>query len=699
MRSLTPRKTTQQEQGFTLVEMLVVAPIAILSIAAIVSLAISMVGDAMISQARATTTYDTQDSLDRIEQDIRLSSAFMDTFSSLPAGQGLNAKPAYNAIPANTTDTTAFTASNNTLILNQTATTSNPFDPNRDIVYYTNQPNACGAANTYLNRSLSTKAIYFLRDDGSGSNKILWRRTVVPDWNTNTGASVTANSVCNAPWQRDTCPTLSSADCKAIDEKMMENVSSFTITYYTSTGAVAANARSATSAKAVLTTSKQVAGSTVSTSGTLRATRTNDTLDAIPAAPVVSVLNPSLNTDNNPIKLTFGWATVPYAGYYKVRTSNTSCTSPAWGATTTTTDIKYVMNGKPLDVFCIGVIAVNDMGQSSETTFSASIPLWTVANLENNWTSWGTDTSTGHTQAAYTITRGGAVLIKGMMKKVTTVPNEDVLFTLPPGLRPSARIVFGVKASSITDVGRLDINTAGKVMLLNVPDASNWVTIDGTMFIATGYSSWTSLTPGSGFANLGGEYSNLGYYTDSTTGKISVQGLISGTGTGAITSSLPSIGSLKSHVRTIGALGWNENTYGINQTGTSISKRKTPDVWHSLQYTYYPNQDTGWTNLPLGLYWAPYPTAGWATPGYKKGADGIVSLKGLIQKSTASNSNPIFNLPAGFRPKQTWFVPIYTGCSATGILYIAPNGDAYGWSTSVNSGCTSLDNIHFMAEQ
>lgn len=697
-----PHKKLALGQGFTLVEMLVVAPIAILSIAAIVSLAISMVGDATISQSRATTTYDTQDALDRIEQDIRLSSAFMDTFGPLPAGQGRNARPAYNGpptnLPINDTDTTAFAAGTNTLILNQTATTSDPFDPNRGIVYYTGQPNACNTTTTYLNRSLSTKVIYFLRDDGSGSNTILWRRSVVPIWNTKTGASVDVYSVCNAPWQRDTCPTIKSPDCSAVDEKMLENVSSFGITYYTSTGAVASNARSATSAKGVLVTSKQVAGSTISTSGTLRATRTNDTLDAVPAAPVVSVLNPSLNVDNNPLKLTFGWATVPYAGYYKVRTSNSSCAAPTWGATTTTTDTKYIMNGRPLDTFCIGVISVNDMGESSETKFSASIPLWTAANLINGWGSWGTETSTGHTQAAFTITPGGTVLIKGMMQKAATVPNGEAMFTLPPGMRPTARLIFPGKNGAGYASGRIDVDTSGNVVLLNVPNAASWVAADGIMFAAAGTAGWTSLTPTSGYSNFAGGYADLAYQTDSYSSRINVQGLIKGDG-GAISTTLPSIGSLTSHVGTIGAISY-EDAFGLNQGGVSLSARSNtsggrPTTWHSIQYSYYPNQGTGWTAPTLLNGWKNY-GGSWEVAGFRKGADGIVSLKGLINSGTTQS---VFVLPAGFRPKQTWFMPIYTGCSVFGMVYIYPDGRVDGWGGSLNSGCTSLDNISFMAEQ
>ncbi len=695
MRSLQVSKHQTFHTGFTLVEMLVVAPIAILSIGIIVSVTISMVGDAMISQARATAAYTTQDALDRIEKDIRLSSAFLSTFSSVQPGQGKNATPALM------TDTTSFSTSSNTasdtLILNSPATTSDPYDSGRALVYYKDQPNACGGASTNLNRPLTTRVIYFLRTQNSVTT--LWRRTVVPIWNTS--PTVDANTVCNAPWQRDSCPTTNGSDCQANDEKMIDNVSAFTLTYYTASGATTTNSRMATNVKVLLKTSQSVAGSTVIQANTLRATRTNETTDAIPAAPTVSVLNPSINSDNNPTKTTFGWNAVPYAGYYKIAYTINGTTTNA-----TTTSTSYVVATKPLDIVSVTVRAVNDMGESPPGTFSLTTPLWTVPNLNSGWTSWGTGTSTGHTQAAYTITPGGTVMIKGMMQKATTVSNGETIFTLPVGLRPTAQLIYGVKAGSLSNnIGRLDIDTAGNVMLINVANASSWVTIDGIMFAASGYGTWTMLAPGSGYSNYGNVYSNLGYQTDTYAGRVNVQGLIKGDG-GAISPGLPSIGSLTSHVRTIGAVS-TDDVFGINQSGSSVSPRGSssstrPTAWHSLQFTYYPNQGSGWTALTLQNSWVAYPAAGWETPGYRKGADGIVSLKGLIWKSTGSSGEVIFNLPAGYRPRQTWFMPAYTGCNTAGLLYIAPDGNVYGvygWGTSINNSCTSLDNIHFMAEQ
>ena len=65
---------TASQPGFTLVEMLVVAPIVILVVGGIVALLIALVGDVLIARERNSMAYNTQDALNLIEQDVRLSS-------------------------------------------------------------------------------------------------------------------------------------------------------------------------------------------------------------------------------------------------------------------------------------------------------------------------------------------------------------------------------------------------------------------------------------------------------------------------------------------------------------------------------------------------------------------------------------------------------------------------------------------------
>lgn len=65
-------RTSQARAGFTLVEMLVVAPIVILLIGAVVGVVVYTSGSAIRSQARSQLQYDILAALDMIEQDAKL---------------------------------------------------------------------------------------------------------------------------------------------------------------------------------------------------------------------------------------------------------------------------------------------------------------------------------------------------------------------------------------------------------------------------------------------------------------------------------------------------------------------------------------------------------------------------------------------------------------------------------------------------
>ena len=249
-------------QGFTLVEILVIAPIVLLAIGGFIALMVTMVGDVMVSRDNNTMLYDAQDTLKRIESDVRLSTAFLTTTGTLISPQGSN---------SNFTGTAAFTNTSNTLILNSLVTDQSPNNASREIIYYKDQPNACGATKIF-NNILYAKVIYFI------NNGSLWRRTAIAPFNTN--ATTDSQTVCATPWQQDSCsPGYSAGRCKTNDIEVMDNVSSLSVEYYNSPSSTtdmgAANADSATTIKVTITGQKQTAAKTVNVTQSLRATRLN----------------------------------------------------------------------------------------------------------------------------------------------------------------------------------------------------------------------------------------------------------------------------------------------------------------------------------------------------------------------------------------------------------------------------------------
>lgn len=66
-----------KENGLTLVEILVIAPIIILLIGTFVAFILQLTGDAVAENARIALLNDVNSSLDRIESDVKLSGAFL----------------------------------------------------------------------------------------------------------------------------------------------------------------------------------------------------------------------------------------------------------------------------------------------------------------------------------------------------------------------------------------------------------------------------------------------------------------------------------------------------------------------------------------------------------------------------------------------------------------------------------------------
>lgn len=74
---LTFRANNTQQSGFTLVEILVIAPVVILVLAGMVGAIVLSTGSAMRSSARSQLQYEVLSALDRIEADVKLSKSFI----------------------------------------------------------------------------------------------------------------------------------------------------------------------------------------------------------------------------------------------------------------------------------------------------------------------------------------------------------------------------------------------------------------------------------------------------------------------------------------------------------------------------------------------------------------------------------------------------------------------------------------------
>lgn len=209
--------TNKSGCGFTIVEMLVVIPIIVLVIGVFIVAIVQMSGDVLSTRVSNYIAYNIQDTLDRIEQDVKLSGGYLATNNiTLISPQGYN------------NDTTNFLNADSTngpsLILNSYVTSSNPLNSQRDIIYASNKPYACSNSQVNQNLPVMMNVVYFIKDS------TLWRRTIMP-FNYKVGS-------CDLPWQQPSCNPSYVNDsyvfCKTEDIKLIEGIeaSGFDLKYY-----------------------------------------------------------------------------------------------------------------------------------------------------------------------------------------------------------------------------------------------------------------------------------------------------------------------------------------------------------------------------------------------------------------------------------------------------------------------------------
>lgn len=281
-------RSTKSSHGFTLIELLIVAPIIILVIGAFISMIISMTGSVLTTRGANALAYNIQDSLNRIESDVKMSGGYLAInnidLSTNPI-QGYDNNTTYNASTSNFHNATTDTTIGPMLILNTNTTTDNPVSSTRNIIYK-NSPNACNLDAVSQNPPLVMNVIYFVK------NNTLWRRTIAK--------STYATDGCFVPWQQPSCsPGIVNAFCKTTDVRLVDGVSpidGFVINYYTDINAPAENldAKDGTKSDAI----RQIGLSTAKTARvTIKATATISGRDITQSGSII-VVSPNNNIAN-----------------------------------------------------------------------------------------------------------------------------------------------------------------------------------------------------------------------------------------------------------------------------------------------------------------------------------------------------------------------------------------------------------------
>lgn len=666
--------------------MLVIAPIALLVITGFIALMVTMVGDAIVSRSQNVMTYDVQSALSAIERDVRLSTEFLVTTSTLPSPQGKNGA------------TSAFTATSGDLVLGEIATDKNPIDPTRSFVHY-NTPNSCSSDNAYQNRIFFTTVIYTVRD---GS---LWRRTYVP---------APSGTLCKTAWQINTCApgySSSATQCKANDSEILKNVKTFNVEYFINpedTVALSpASATDASSIRVTIETEQSSAGRTVNATSAGRSTKlTSKEINlAPPDAPVVT--GSTSGTD-----AVFSWPSVPTASSYIIKYN---INGGGWKtATENSTETTFSLPANHGDTISVQVMSRNTTGASSVASASTTIPLWNECGLMNGWVNYHPTGAPSHVHCGFTMTKHGVVMLKGLIKDGPA--GSSTLFNLPPDYRPSQRLIFNAYTASGNPV-RINVDANGDITLgreTGDSTSSAYVSLDNIHFIP-GKSSYTRtlITPQNGWTNYAGTYHSSLQSIEDASGRIHVQGLVvPGTVTvGTTIGTIPGGAGTSNRLFTARSQGGGRPNgfvhVGIYSPGNVAARGDAAGTYYSIQLMYHPSTYTSWQSFTpavagnpadgqLGNGWVNY-SSGWGPPQYTKAPDNIVSLRGLVSGGTTTSGTLIARLPPGYRPKG--YLIFYTAQYPNTWSRIDVNSNGYIISNMSNSTWTSLDGISFMAEE
>lgn len=697
--------------------MMVIAPIVILLIGSFIALIVNLTGEVLSSRGSNSLTYDIQDTLNRIEADVKLSTTYLSVnniaLSATKQGYGTDTT---NGSTVNFTNIKKSGGSNASLILNGLVTNANPMSSATGLVYLANKPNDCSNLAEYSkNAPMTMNVVYFI-----DANNVLWRRVIMSsDYN---NASVRCGT---APWQQPSCivgyKTATMPLCKTNDVRLLDGVapSDFIIQHFSSADSTIPDSttnnasipsdttrgtalQSTPTVNISITSNKTVAGREITSSGSIRVTRldTNASSIAIETAPTAIPSVPAVSaavSDGHTV--TFKWPAVSGATSYDLEYR---INGGAWQSSASTTDISnsnrsyVVTSGNHTDTVEAHVRATNSFGDSTYGSAVQTIPLWAPLILINGWT----DYANGYNTAAYTKTKSGIVIFKGLIRNSGTPVPNDVVATLPRDYRPTGRLLFGTStANAGNSTARIDISPSaqGTDVIFGTGGGAGWYSLDTVRYVPHNPTG-TKVTPTlqNGFGVYGGSFEPPTYTQDPTTKRVTIQGLLNNgnlaNGTVIFTIPVALRPSLYQHHPSQSS---SFSHLGIDPASGLLAKGDGSTSYYSINTSYLPSSVTGWSSLALANNWAWY-GGQFSTPQYVKTSDGLVQLKGLVSAGSTGYDTAIATLPVGYRPKAR----ILSAVANNGVyarIDILPNGEIHFMGTS--NSWYALDGIFFPAEQ
>lgn len=690
-------KISKKNKAFTLVEMLVVAPIIILIIGVIINAMVQTTGEILATRSSASLTSNIQDALNTIENDVVNSGAFLATNNiALNTPQGIDNGTA-NFQNVSSTYGPA-------IILNSYGTTENPLKSEFEYIY-TKTPNSCDSSAIRSNPRLMFNIVYFIKDNA------LWRRVIAADNYEVAG--------CTKPWQTPSCyPGVTGSFCKNQDKKMVEGVSinSLEISYYpnpnstTPNGIATDSAQSDSARQAALATTNTVnvkitsnitvSGRDITQTGTIKASSKNDYATATPQEPVVTTQPSDVSKLDNEANATFTAQAFDSTSVQWLRSTDKGLTWPDVVGNTTTLTISPLTN--LMDGYLYKARFTNSAGStdSNYARLSVGDASWKPLTLLNGWVNY----LGGYSNAEYRKTKSGVVILRGLISSGTATIGTPIA-TLPEGYRPEStgKLIFTTQIASNVK-GRIDVSPISGIVCVFCN--TGWTSLEGIHFIPdNGRYSSAPLSPINDWINYGSGHMPASYSVDDV-GRVHLQGFLKPQSVAATTAGTI-IYKIPNNLLPSEYMHFPAHTYYVNThlslepaaSGEGVQSKTQQSTLEAVttQLAYYPaNKDSGWTNLSLTTNWSHYGDP-FTKPQYIKGSDGLVSLKGLIKyNGTPGYDTNIAILPAGFRPSTR---VLHNGVASNGYTRtdILATGEIRFMTGS--SGWTSLDGITFYADQ
>ncbi|MGB3945367.1 MAG: hypothetical protein WBK76_00815 [Candidatus Saccharimonadales bacterium] len=703
-----------KQYGFTLVEVLVIAPVVILFIGVFIAMLVTMTGESLMVREKNVAVYDSQATQYDIEAEVERSTGFATTTGALPnTPQGTASPQGVRNETTNTPTNTAFTNTRSgnfdTLIMKSPATDKMPGDPTRKLIFQGD--GYCLSANRPI---YAYWTVYFTapdRDTTDTSDVALFKRTIMPQ-----------TAACARPWQRNSChpddknnPAYNGV-CQSRDEKLVSGVTKFWVTYKNEAGGTV-TAPSATRISVELSVSKQVAGNAISFTSNSTSNATNiKSIASNPATPALGTINfTRVSPGPNPYRTTFTWNLVGNAMSYEVRyrflpSGGAWSAWSAWQPVAVDWNPSYSVEGTArketpaIEVRVITSSGTYPLGSRQAT----ALPSWDECTPLNGWANYdGTYNTLG-----YTKTVSGAVGLKGLIRSGQLWDFDSAteatrrVCVLPEGFRPANHLIFNGAAydpngTNGNGSGRIDIFPDGRIFITggsNPGSTNGWVSLDGIIYMtASGNPAWQSGSWLNGwyYNSYGDTYPNLGFWKDSL-GRVWIQGLATG-GPASVT-----MANIPSNMYPDGGMHYPvsaDNRGGaVNIQGSLLQSRPSYGSYISTQLLYY--STGGLYNLALYNGWRNYDTY-WSQARCYKASDDIVVLQGLVAAGDAAAGGMAGihgcagGAEAGMSTGRRALFSAWKNWESQGRVDLPT--DKYLYPMATDPGWTSLDGIHYIS--